>query len=48
MFVLASGFLIFLSNRFAMLHIIFYKQLRSRNSIGGQGKLLMNLSKFPF
>ena len=30
---LASNFLIFVSNRFVMLHIIFYKQLSSVDSI---------------
>ena len=41
---LASSFLIFVANRFAMLHVIFHKQLRSRDSNavasgGGRGGL---------
>ena len=30
---LASNFLTFVSNRFSMLHIIFYKQLRSGDNV---------------
>ena len=47
---LASSFLIFAANRFAMLHVIFHKQLRSRDSnavaSGGAGGALAPPKKF--